>query len=68
MSRGFSVASDMRRECFPDVTTGIDRVLDTHTPTRDTCILTLVRAERWPASNKAPLNAAWMVSHRGVLR
>ena len=39
-SRGFSLAFGMSRKCPPELKSGVDRVLDVHTPTCDTCILT----------------------------
>ena len=40
VSRGFSFTSGMSRKCPPELKSGVDRVLDVHTPTCDTCILT----------------------------
>ena len=43
VSRGFSVISGMSRKCPLEMMTGIDRILDVYTPTRDILILTWVR-------------------------
>ena len=40
VSRGFSAASGMRTKCPPELQSGSRRVLEIHTPTRDTLTLT----------------------------
>ena len=40
VSRGFSAASGMRTKCPPELQSGSGRVLEIHTPTRDTLTLT----------------------------
>ena len=67
VSCGFSVASIMSRKRPPELESGIDRVLDNPTPTRDTFILLLgrldVKSRPDPPSLRATLDAFNALMH-----